>query len=81
MDRLALDRALITAHAAGDHAALVTLYAKAAEIAAPQEAAFYLTQAYVFALESNDPRTAALKDCLVAMGADQPNAMSAAETG
>ncbi|MGB7260886.1 MAG: hypothetical protein WBC68_02345 [Albidovulum sp.] len=56
MDRNALDQALLTAHTAGDLAALVHLYTQAAD---DQEAAgninaacFYLTHAYVFALQS-----------------------------
>ena len=56
MDRNALDQALLTAHTAGDLAALVRLYMQAAD---DQEAAgninaacFYLTHAYVFALQS-----------------------------
>ncbi|MGB3176991.1 MAG: hypothetical protein WBH14_12440 [Albidovulum sp.] len=63
MDRNALDQALLTAHTAGDLAALVRLYTQAAD---DQEAAgninaacFYLTHAYVFALQSG---SAAIND-------------------
>lgn len=35
-----------------------------------QGAAFYLTHAYVHALEANDPRAAALKQRLIALGAE-----------
>jgi hypothetical protein len=57
----ALDAALLAAHAAGDRAALIRLYAEAAESAAdPDAAGFYLTHAYVFALEAGAPEAAAL---------------------
>lgn len=47
-----LDDQLLTAHAKGDHARLVTLYAQAADQTSDIDAAcFYLTHAYVFALE------------------------------
>jgi hypothetical protein len=39
--------------------------------ATPRARAFYLTHAYVFALEAGDPRAAALKARLVAEGADR----------
>lgn len=70
----ALDAALLAAHAAGDRSALVTLYAAAAEAAGlagrDVAAAFYLTHAYVFALELGDARAGALHAALVARGAD-----------
>ncbi len=48
-----LDSDLIAAHARGDIKALVELYRTAAANAASDEAnAFYLTHAYVFALDS-----------------------------
>ncbi|MEJ6395127.1 hypothetical protein V8J82_17830 [Gymnodinialimonas sp. 2305UL16-5] len=78
---MALDRAVLAAHARGDCAALVTLYAQAAEGLAPQNAAFYLTHAYIFALEAGDPRADTLRDRLVAMGADQPHSVPGIETG
>lgn len=60
MDRGALDHALLEAHAKQDSAALVRLYALAAnesETARDTDAAcFFLTQAFVFALESGDAR-------------------------
>jgi hypothetical protein len=65
-----LDAALLAAHAAGDHAALITLYAEAAGAATGVAAAFYLTHAYVFALEAGDPRAPDLKARLVARGAE-----------
>jgi hypothetical protein len=70
--RAALDAALLEAHARGDRAALIALYAEAAETAPdPRARAFYLTHAYVFALEAGDPRAAPLKARLVAEGADR----------
>ena len=71
MDRAALDAALLAAHASGDRASLVTLYAEAAE-AGGEAAGFYLTHSYVFALEAGDPRAALLRDKLVAIGAETP---------
>lgn len=60
MDRDALDRALLDAHARQDPVALVRLYTLAAderELARDTDAAcFFLTQAFVFALESGGPR-------------------------
>ncbi|RBI87117.1 hypothetical protein DRV85_03045 [Rhodosalinus halophilus] len=65
----ALDAALLEAHAAGDRAALIRLYAQAAEAADDGEAAgFYLTHAYVFALEAGAPEAAALHARLKAEG-------------
>lgn len=70
--RAALDAALLTAHAADDRPALIRLYAKAADMSDGTAAAFYLTHAYVFALEAGDPRAAGLHARLVAIGADLP---------
>ena len=51
---MTLDRALLHAHARDDKAALVALYTKAADVAGDVDAAcFYLTHAYVFALDIN----------------------------
>ena len=48
----ALDDKLLAAHARGDKPALVTLYGEAADGADDIDAAcFYLTHAYIFALE------------------------------
>jgi hypothetical protein len=64
-----LNAQLLAAHAAGDHLALVTLYAQAADGAADVDAAcFFLTQAYVFALEQDAPQGAALRARLAAEG-------------
>ena len=60
----ALDAALIAAHQAQDCSALVDLYwdaARAREATGDIDAAcFFLTQAYVFALQADDPRAAQL---------------------
>ena len=50
------DAALLAAHAAGDSGALAGLYARAAEAAPDLDAAcFFLTHAFVFALEAGLP--------------------------
>ncbi|SFS08316.1 hypothetical protein [Yoonia litorea] len=51
-----LDDRLLAAHARDDRIGLVDLYTEAADAAASLDAAcFYLTQAYIFGLESNHP--------------------------
>lgn len=62
-----LNTALLAAHAADDKAALVTLYTQAAD-AAPDinTACFFLTHAYIFALELGHPASAALHARLAA---------------
>jgi len=53
---MTLDAQLLAAHAADDKPALVALYTKAADSAVSIDAAcFYLTHAYVYALEIDDP--------------------------
>jgi len=67
-----LDAALLAAHAAQDHPALVTLYARAAAQTADADAAcFYLTHAMVFALELGDPRSEVFRAALVAQGREE----------
>lgn len=64
-----LDTRLLAAHARGDRAALVALYAEAAEGAAEEQAHyFYLTHAYIFALEAGHAQAPALRARLVAAG-------------
>ncbi|MGR3320968.1 MAG: hypothetical protein ACU0DK_03435 [Pseudooceanicola sp.] len=63
-----LNAAILAAHAAGDRVALAALYAQAAGGAGEAERAFFLTQAYVFALECGDATAAALRAQLVALG-------------
>ena len=75
MDRAALDAALIVAHEAEDHSRLVTLYTEAAdrfEQAGDADACcFFLTHAYVFALETGAPEAAALHQRLMAYGREE----------
>ena len=65
----ALDTQLIAAHEAGDAVLLIRLYTQAADEACCEEAAgFYLTHAYVFALEAGAPEAPALRQRLIDMG-------------
>jgi hypothetical protein len=67
-----LDKALLKAHETGDSEALVTLYAMAAEQAEDAAAAgFYLTHAYIFALELGDARAPALHQRLKDTGREE----------
>jgi GNAT superfamily N-acetyltransferase len=69
--RAVLDAALLEAHGAGDRAALIELYARAGEADPdPRARSFYLTHAYVFALEAGDPRALGLRARLVSEGAE-----------
>ncbi|PWJ18042.1 hypothetical protein [Jannaschia seohaensis] len=63
-----LNDALLDAHAQGDGPGLVGLYQQAAEQAAPDAAAFFLTQAWIFALEAGDVRAARIEQALRAQG-------------
>ena len=68
-DPTSLDQRLLQAHAAGDKPALVALYTEAADTAPNIDATcFYLTHAYVFALETGHPAAAALHARLKAEG-------------
>ena len=70
---LDLDAAIIAAHETGDLMRLVALYTQAAEHSAcPDQCAFYLTHAHVFALESNHPDTALLRQRLIDRGREMP---------
>ncbi|MFK7762909.1 MAG: hypothetical protein AB8B62_06575 [Roseobacter sp.] len=63
------DTELLAAHETADNRALVRLYAQAADESATQEAAgFYLTHAYVFALEAGLPEAPDLRARLIDMG-------------
>ncbi|MEM1004714.1 MAG: hypothetical protein AAGK26_04995 [Pseudomonadota bacterium] len=72
MNRAELDRALLDAHATGDNVALVRLYTLAAdqaELAQDIDAAcFYLTHAFVFALEAGVPEADGLNRRLAEQG-------------
>ena len=68
----ALDARLLAAHDAAALPRLVALYAEAADRAGDEtSAAFFLTHAYVYALEAGDARAGALHARLVAMGCDE----------
>lgn len=60
---------LLDAHARDDRAALVGLYTEAADAAPDLDAAcFYLTHAYIYALEKGDPAAEQLYQRLKAQG-------------
>ncbi|MGR3435537.1 MAG: hypothetical protein ACU0CO_11720 [Shimia sp.] len=63
-----LDARLLAAHAAGDGAALAALYAEAAAGAEGERSWFYLTHAYVFALEAGLEAATGYGEALVAAG-------------
>jgi hypothetical protein len=64
-----LDTRLIAAHEAGDRRALIGLYAEAADRMNDLDAAcFFLTHAYVFALEAGTSEAAPLHARLKAHG-------------
>ncbi|MEZ5926406.1 MAG: hypothetical protein R3D57_18715 [Hyphomicrobiaceae bacterium] len=75
-DLSALDTALIAAHQADDREAMAALYHRAAQAMidneSMEEAAFFLTQAYVLSLDCGDrEQAAACHRQLVAMGREQ----------
>lgn len=68
-----LDDDLLAAHESGDHWRLVTLYQQAAaETGDAEAAAFFLTHAHVFAMETGHPDAPALRQNLVAQGREEP---------
>ena len=72
LDQDGLDRALLEAHERHDLEALTTLYAEAADRSETEAdidaACFYLTQAFVFALESGSSQAKMLNARLVSYG-------------
>ncbi len=67
-----LDARMIAAHEARDQPALIRLYTQAADQANDLNAAcFYLTHAYVFALESGAPEASTLHARLKAHGREE----------
>jgi hypothetical protein len=67
-----LDQRLLQAHAADDRLALVQLYMQAADTAPDLDAAcFFLTHAYVYALEQNHKDAHVLHARLVAQGREE----------
>lgn len=68
-----LNAQMLAAHAKADRGALISLYAEAADGAADVDAAcFYLTHAYVFALEAGDARADGLRAQLIRHGRETP---------
>ena len=64
-----LDAQMIAAHEADDKPALIRLYSQAADAANDIDAScFYLTHAYIFALDCGAKETDALHARLVAQG-------------
>ncbi|SLN25703.1 hypothetical protein [Ruegeria meonggei] len=72
MDKTELDRLLLDAHDRNDHAALIRYYTLAADTCEQAQdidaACFYLTHAFVFALECGAAEADALNQRLVAHG-------------
>ncbi len=67
-----LETALLKAHETGDQISLVALYRQAAdETSDPTARAFFLTHAYVFALESGLRAAHDIHLQLVALGCDE----------
>ena len=66
-----LHDALLLAHRSDDKPALVELYAQAADATNQRiERQFFLTHAYVFALEIGSPRAEVLRRILVDLGSE-----------
>ncbi len=72
MNDASFERDILDAHAAGDGREIARLYAEAAARAERSEdmdrAGFFLTQAWIFALEAGDPLAEELRARLVAQG-------------
>ena len=67
----ALNDQLLAAHATGDQISMVRLYTQAGDQAPSAEAAaFYLTQAYIYALDAGAPQALDLHARLVTLGAE-----------
>lgn len=63
-----LENALLAAHERGDGTALAHLYHDAARLSTGEAAAFFLCQAYVFALESGESIAEVIHGLLVELG-------------
>ncbi len=67
-----LESALLAAHSQRDLQALTTLYMDAADNTPDlDEACFFLTQAYVFALDTGDKRATQLHKRLIELGREE----------
>lgn len=68
-----LDERLLSAHETGNKHALVQLYVEAADQSTDETArGFYLTHAYVFALELGSDAAPELRRRLIGMGRETP---------
>ncbi len=72
MNDASFERDILDAHASGDRREIALLYAEAASRAERSgdgdRAGFFLTQAWIFALEAGDPLADELRARLVAQG-------------
>lgn len=64
------EAAVRSAEISGDWSTVITQYVDAAQ---GEAEAFYLTHAYIHALEAKDPRAPVLKARLVDLGSDVPD--------
>ncbi len=75
MELKALDETLLAAHAAQDKSMLVSLYHQAGDhmldLGNIDAACFYLTHAYIFALDTNDPSAGAIHRILASHGREE----------
>jgi hypothetical protein len=63
---------MLAAHAGPDPAALIALYTEAADTANDMDAScFFLTHAYVFALEAGAPQACQLHQRLLSLGREE----------
>ncbi|MGD9294302.1 MAG: hypothetical protein PVI41_05410 [Roseobacter sp.] len=68
-----LNARLLHAHKTGDARALVLLYSEAAAMSEDENATgFYLTHAYVYALDAGHPAAQELRQKLIDMGRETP---------
>lgn len=67
-----LDARMIAAHKAKDQAALIRLYTEAADATNDLDAeCFFLTHAFIFALEAGAPQAPELRARLIAQGREE----------
>lgn len=75
VDEARLNRTILDAHADGASGPLARLYAEVADLreaeGAADAACYYLTQAYVYALDAQDPLAASLHARLKARGREE----------
>jgi hypothetical protein len=75
MELKSLDDTLVAAHAAQDKSMLVSLYRQAGDqmldLGKVDAACFYLTHAYIFALDTGDPSADTIHQILVDYGREE----------